>query len=124
MPIRPRKSSGHVTLVLLGAATLVACSQDDQTLRRDIYARKDDCVADWGNETKCEQTPVATHGSAGHGAYWYGPAYRSGQFGSNPANGAPGTVDSARPGSHAIGTSHVSHGGFGSTGAAHGSGGG
>jgi uncharacterized protein YgiB involved in biofilm formation len=115
MPISPRKSSRQVTLVLLGAATLVACSQDDRMLHRDVYANRDDCVADWGDEVKCEQSPVTSQG-AFHGFYWYGPAYRSGQFGSNPSD------DGARPGSRAIFTSHVSRGGFGSTGAAHASG--
>lgn len=123
MPIRPRKSSRQVTLVLLGAATLVACGEDDRMLRRDVYASKADCVADWGDEVKCEpsQSPVTSPGF--HGLYWYGPAYRSGQFGSNPGNAPPGTVDAARPGSHAVFTSHVSRGGFGATGAAHGFGG-
>lgn len=119
MPIRPRKSSRHVALVLLGAATLVACSEDDATLRRDVYANKEDCVADWGDEVRCEQPPVSPRG---RGGYWYGPAYHFGQFGSgrDPA----GTTTGARPGSHAVATSHVSRGGFGGSGAAHGSGGG
>jgi uncharacterized protein YgiB involved in biofilm formation len=120
MPIPPRKSSRQVTLVLLGAAALVACSQDDPMLRRDVYTSKDDCVADWGDEVKCEASTVTPHGGV-HGLYWYGPAYRSGQFGS--ANVPPGAVDAARPGSHAVFTSHVSRGGFGATGAAHGFGG-
>ena len=34
-------------------------------------------------------------------------------------NAAHGTVDSARPGSHAVGTSHTSRGGFGASGSAH-----
>jgi uncharacterized protein YgiB involved in biofilm formation len=118
MSIPPRKSSRQVTLVLLGAAALVACSQDDP-MQRDVYASKDDCVADWGDEVKCEPSTVTPH-SGFHGLYWYGPAYRSGQFGS--ANAPPGAVDAARPGSHAIFSSHVSRGGFGATGAAHGSG--
>ena len=117
MPISSRKSSRQVTLVLLGAATLVACSQDDPTLRRDVYASKDDCVADWGDEVKCEPSPVTSHGGF-HGFYWYGPAYRSGL-----ANVPAGTVEGARPGSHAVFTSQVSRGGFGATGAAHGFGG-
>lgn len=120
MPIRPRKSSGQVALVLLGAATLVACSQDDDTLRRDVYASRDDCVADWGDQVKCEQAPARSYG---HGVYWFGPMYRSGQFGSSPDDPAA-TVAGARPGSHAVATSHVARGGFGATGAAHGSGGG
>jgi uncharacterized protein YgiB involved in biofilm formation len=124
MPIPPRKSSRQVTLVLLGAATLVACSQDDRILRRDVYASKDACVADWGDAVKCEpsQSPVTSPGGF-HGFYWYGPAYRSGQFGSSPTEAQPGTVEGPRPGSHAAFTSHVSRGGFGASGAAHGFGG-
>lgn len=121
MPTRPRKSSRHVALVLLGAAAVVACGQDEETLRRDIYASKDDCVADWGDELKCEQ-PSAVPRSGMHGGYWYGPAYRSGQFGKSP-NADPLST-AARPGSHAIGTGHISRGGFGATGVAHGFGGG
>jgi uncharacterized protein YgiB involved in biofilm formation len=123
MPISPRKSSRQVTLVLLGAATLVACSQDDRVLRRDVYASKENCVADWGDEVKCESSPATSQGGF-HGFYWYGPAYRSGQFGSSRTDAPAGTVDGARPGSHAVFTSHVSRGGFGATGAAHGFGGG
>ena len=123
MPIRRRNSSHHVTLVLLGAATLVACSQDERTLRRDAYATRDDCVADWGDEVKCEQSPAPATSPSGFHGYWFGPAYHSGQFGSSPTNAPPGSADGARPGSHAVFTSHVSRGGFGATGAAHGFGG-
>ena len=120
LSIRPRKSSGQVVLVLLGAATLVACGQDDETMRRDVYANRDDCVADWGDEVKCEQSLAAPQG---HAVFWYGPVYRSGRFGSSRNSDPPGTIGGARPGSHAIATSHVSRGGFGATGAAHGFGG-
>ena len=124
MPNHPRKSSQQVTLVLLGAAALVACSQDDQTLRRDVYATRDDCVKDWGDEVKCEQTPATAHGGSHGGLFWFGPAYRSGQYGSSRIAAPAASVDSARPGSRALFTSHVSRGGFGATGAAHGFGGG
>lgn len=110
MANRARKSSHRVVLVLMGAATLVACSQDDETLQRDVYTNREDCVADWGDEVKCEPTPRAA--SFGHGL-WYGPAYRLGQYGSS-RDGA-----GARPGSHAVASSHLSRGGFGATGAAH-----
>ena len=35
-----RKSSGTVTLVLIGVAALAGCSDDEQ--RRDVYASKED----------------------------------------------------------------------------------
>jgi len=110
-------------LVLLGAAALTACGQEDETLRRDLYSSKEDCVQDWGDELKCENRPATGYAPGFHSGYWYGPSYRSGQFGSSPQNEAPGSVSQARPGSHAVGTGHVSHGGFGASGAAHGSGG-
>jgi hypothetical protein len=123
MPVRRRKSSTRVTLVLLGAAALAACGQEDDTLRRDVYTSKEDCVHDWGDELKCENQPAADPTFGHSSGYWYGPSYRSGQFGSNPRSEPSGTVSQARPGSRSVGTSHVSHGGFGASGAAHGSGG-
>jgi len=121
MPPRQRRSSARVTLVLLGAAALAACGQEEDTLRRDLYSSKEDCVQDWGDQLKCEERP-ATGYTSGY-RQWYGPAYRYGQYGSFSRNATPGTVTEARPGSHSIGTSHVSHGGFGASGAAHSSGG-
>jgi uncharacterized protein YgiB involved in biofilm formation len=125
MSTRPRKSSARVTLVLLGAAALASCGQQESTLRRDLYASKEDCLKDWGDELKCAEQPgPARSGSSGyHGSYWYGPSYRSGDYGSSPVGRPHGTVDSARPGSHAVGTSHISRGGFGASGSAHASGG-
>ena len=122
MRSRQRRSSARVTLVLLGAAALAACGQEEDTLRRDLYSSKEDCVRDWGDELKCEKQPATGYASGFHSGYWYGPSYRSGQYGSSPQHEAPGTVSQARPGSHSVGTSHVSHGGFGASGAAHGSG--
>jgi len=108
---------------MVGTAALASCGHDDETLRRDLYASKADCVQDWGDEQKCEAKPAESSGgtSASHGGgfYWFGPSYRPGQFGSSSINRPPGTLDAARPGSHAVGTSHVSRGGFGSSGAAH-----
>jgi uncharacterized protein YgiB involved in biofilm formation len=123
MPTRRRRSSARVTLVLLGAAALAACGQEDDTLRRDVYANKEDCVQDWGDELKCEKPPATGYTPGLRSGYWYGPSYRSGQYGSAPRNEPSGTVSQARPGSHSVGTSHVSHGGFGASGVAHGSGG-
>jgi hypothetical protein len=110
-------------LVLLGAAALTACGQEDDTLRRDLYSSKEDCVRDWGDELKCEKPPATGYVSGSHFGYWYGPSYRSGQYGSSREDQPSGTVSQARPGSHSIGTGHVSRGGFGASGSAHGSGG-
>ena len=118
MATRPRKSSSRVTLVLLGAAALASCGQQESALRRDLYANKEDCLKDWGDELKCAEQPAPAH-SGYHGGYWYGPFYRSGDYGSSSIGRPHGTVDSARPGSHALGTSHISRGGFGGSASAH-----
>jgi hypothetical protein len=123
MPVRQRRSSARVTLVLLGAAALAACGQEDATLRRDIYSSKEDCIQDWNDELKCEQQPASGSASRFHSGYWYGPYYRSGQYGSSSRSEQAGAVSPARPGSHSVGTGHVSHGGFGGSGAAYHSGG-
>ena len=39
-----RKSSGRVTLVLIGLTTLAGCAEDDA--RRDVYKTREDCLAD------------------------------------------------------------------------------
>jgi uncharacterized protein YgiB involved in biofilm formation len=117
---RPRKSSSRITLVFLGAAALAACGQEGDGMRRDVYASKDDCLKDWGDELKCEEQSAPTRNTGGHGGgFWYGPFYRSGQFGSSASSRPGGSIDSARPGSRAVATSHVSRGGFGGSGAAH-----
>jgi uncharacterized protein YgiB involved in biofilm formation len=106
-----RKSSSRVTLVLIGVAALAGCSEE----RRDVYASREKCLADWGNKPEdCKPATEPRHASSG---FWYGPIYPI-PFGLSSGNawrsGAPG-------GSHAIGTSGVTRGGFGST--AHSSGG-
>ena len=83
---RVRRSSGRVTLVLIGAATVAAtlsgCQKDD--IRRDVYASKADCLADWGNKpTDCEP---AYDRPTGNGAvtHYYGRPYSY-----NGANSSP-----------------------------------
>ena len=99
-----RKSSGRVTLVLIGVAALSGCGEQ----RRDMYASREDCLADWG------KTPEdCAPGSGGHGGVYYGPSYRIPWWGSSGVS---------RSASHSVGSVHagsVSRGGFGST--AHGS---
>ena len=105
---RLRKSSSRVTLVLIGAAALTAgltgCSQDE--VRRDVYASKEDCLADWGNTPKdCEP---AYDLPTGHGAttHYYGRPYSyRGSSSASPSRS-----------SKAIGSSTTSRGGFGSSG--------
>jgi uncharacterized protein YgiB involved in biofilm formation len=104
---RVRRSSGHVTLVLIGAATVAAtlsgCQKED--IRRDVYASKADCLADWGNKpTDCEP---AYDRPTGNGAttHYYGRPYTY-----NGANSSPSRTGKT------IGSSTTSRGGFGSSG--------
>jgi uncharacterized protein YgiB involved in biofilm formation len=104
---RTRKSSGHVTLVLIGAAALTAglagCSKED--IRRDVYASKADCLADWGHTPKdCEP---AYDRPTGNGAitHYYGRPYAYSGGSSSPSHSG-----------RTIGSATVSRGGFGSSG--------
>jgi uncharacterized protein YgiB involved in biofilm formation len=109
-----RRSSAHVKLVLIGmaaaatAATLSGCSKEE--VRRDVYASKEDCLADWGNTPQdCEPAYDRRTGSATTTHYYGRPySYRGG--GSGNYSGSP-----SRSGK-TIGSSSVSRGGFGSSG--------
>ena len=103
---RMRKSSNHMTLVLIGAAALTTglsgCSKAE--VRRDVYANKADCLADWGN-TAADCTPAYDR-PTGNGAttHYYGRPYSY-----------DGSSSGLRSGK-AIGSSTVSRGGFGFSG--------
>jgi uncharacterized protein YgiB involved in biofilm formation len=105
-----RKSSSRITLVLIGAAalgaTLGGCGRSEET-RRDVYASKEDCLADWGNTPQdCEPAYDRRTGNAATTHYYGRPyTYRS------------GSSTSSRSGK-SIGSSTVSRGGFGSSGRA------
>jgi len=118
MFVRPRKSSTQVTLVLLGAAALAGCGDagQDVATRRDVYASKEDCLADWRDPKECEAGPTQNSGGAPR-MYWYGPSYGIGSStsGTGYHAGAP------RPGSKALGSHGTTRGGFGASGHAHGS---
>jgi len=103
-----RKSSGRVTLVLIGLASLTGCGDDDQ--RRDVYASQKDCLADWNNKAE-DCTPATDSRHAGRG-YFYGPSYGYRSSGS----GSTWTNRSSSSGSRSIGSSSsTSRGGFGSS---------
>ena len=104
---RIRKSSTRVTLVLIGLAGLAGCGDDDA--RRDIYASREDCLADWGNKPEdCTPATEQRHASRG---FYYGPSYthRSSSGGSYSR--------SSGSSSRSIGSSSSSssRGGFGSS---------
>lgn len=113
-----RKSSHRVTLVLIGLGTLAGCG-DERDSRRDVYASREDCLADWGNKPE-DCTPATDRRHAGSG-FFYGPLYTGRSGFSGPSWGASGS----RPGSRSIGStgggsrsggSSISRGGFGSSG--------
>lgn len=102
--MKKHRRSTAVSLVLIGAAALAGCGQDD--VRRDVYASKADCLADWGNTPQdCE--PAYDHpASRGAGTAYYGRPYTYREGGVSPA----------RSGKVIGTTSSISRGGFGSSG--------
>ncbi len=117
------RRSSKVTLVLLGVTALAGCSRSDEQ-RQDVYASREDCLADWGNKPEdCKPSTDPAHVARG---LWLGPMY---PMGTGFWGGGWGS--SVHSGSHSIGSSSsgssssgsVSRGGFGSTGSAHASGG-
>lgn len=100
-----RKSSSHITLVFIGAATVAAtlngCSKEE--IRRDVYASKQDCLADWGHTpADCEPAYDRRTGNAAV-THYYGRPY------SFTGSGSPSHSGKT------IGSSTVSRGGFGSS---------
>lgn len=108
-----RKSSGHVSLVLIGLTTLAGCGEDDA--RRDVYKTREDCLADWANKP-ADCTPATEQRHAGTG-FWYGPAYgyRSGGSGSAWTSRASSGRSIGSSSVSGGGSSSVSRGGFGSS---------
>ena len=103
-----RKSSSHISLILIGAAamsaTLAGCNNEE--IRRDVYASKQDCLADWGHTPADCEPAYERHTGNAMTTHYYGRPYS--YFG-----------DSTSSPSHSgktIGTSTVSRGGFGASG--------
>jgi uncharacterized protein YgiB involved in biofilm formation len=95
-----RKSSAKVTLVLIGVAALAGCGRTEEQ-RRDVYATREDCLADWGNKPEdCKPATEPRHASFGY----------STSSGWTPRSGAR-SIGSSTAGS----SSSVSRGGFGSS---------
>lgn len=106
-----RRSSLHITLVLIGTAAVGGCDDaPSPAMRRDVYANLADCQAEWGRPEACEAESGTQSGSSSSTRY-YGPYYSYG--------GSSGV----RPGSRAIGSTQISRGGFGASSSAHSSGG-
>jgi uncharacterized protein YgiB involved in biofilm formation len=99
-----RKSSSQVTLVLIGVAALSGCGQD----KRDMYATREDCLADWGKKPEdCE--PAS--GSYGRGAY-YGPSYYVPWWRASGGHAFGSTAHAVS----SVPSGSVTRGGFGSSG--------
>jgi len=115
--LRKLRKSSRVTLVLIGvAAAATGCSSDDDT-RRDVYASREDCLADWNNKPEdCTPATQAAHATRG---YWYGPSYyhSSGGWvgGSHFYSGGSSSRALGSTGSSGH-SSHIARGGFGSSG--------
>jgi len=107
------KKSARVTLVLIGLTALAGCGEDDR--RRDVYASREDCLADWGNKPE-DCTPATDQRHASRG-YYYGPYYGYHSSGSGStwtrSSSSRSIGHSYSGGSHSSGTSR---GGFGSSG--------
>lgn len=77
----PRRASKHISLVLIGSASLLAgCSPaPEDRLLRDHYGSVEDCAADWGRPENCEPAYASNSGSStggGYGGYIFrGPPY-------------------------------------------------
>ena len=105
-----RRSTLHITLVLIGTLAVAGCGKKEQ---RHLYTSKQDCLDDWNSDPKnCEEVSKNSSDYRSNAHYYYGPWFRS------------GTVLSSGQGSRAIRTMSVSRGGFGSLSHSHGSGGG
>lgn len=110
-----RKSSSRVTLVLIGVTAIAGCGKDDQ--RRDVYASKEDCLADWGNKPD-DCTPATEQRHRG-GGFFYGPLYAASMM-----RGGSGSAWNSGRGGRAVGSTSSSpsrsgsssRGGFGSSG--------
>jgi uncharacterized protein YgiB involved in biofilm formation len=80
-----RKASLQITLVLIGAVSLVSCSKPPADVRRDEYASLENCLADWDNNPdrcRAEITPntaattnTTRSSSSGYMTRYYGPSY-------------------------------------------------
>jgi uncharacterized protein YgiB involved in biofilm formation len=109
-----RKSSGRVTLVLIGLSSAAGCGDGADDVRKDVYKTREDCLADWGNKPEdCKRATEPRHASSG---YWYGPSY------GYHSGGSGSSWSSASRSGRSIGSSSsgVSRGGFGSSGHASG----
>ncbi|MEW6665180.1 MAG: hypothetical protein AB1512_08170 [Thermodesulfobacteriota bacterium] len=125
------KRSKKITLTLIASISLAACGGESQPTKREVYANKQDCIDDWGNEKDCEE--VVRQGTS----YYHGPHYfysggrpyyiPSGSQDPKPVSAAAAfsKVPEGRLSSTAtrsVHTASVVRGGFGASASFHGSG--
>jgi len=107
-----RKSS-RVTLVLIGLGALAGCGEEK---RQDVYASREDCLADWGKKPEdCKPSTDPRHSGRG---YYMGPLIAvPGMFGRGFSNwsGPSGSSSRAIGSSTSSGSRSASRGGFGSS---------
>ncbi len=104
-----RKSSSRVTLVLIGLAGLTGCGGDP----RDVYASREDCLADWGNKPEdCTPATDPKHASRG---FFYGPMVTHRSWGSGSGAGRSWSSSSSRSSSSGSSRSSTSWGSSGSS---------
>jgi uncharacterized protein YgiB involved in biofilm formation len=70
--MRRRRSSVHISLVLIGGA-LAGCGPEAPRFARDHYATLEDCAADWGRPDQCDR--VQSSGYPGGAFVFRGPPY-------------------------------------------------
>ena len=106
------RRSSKVTLVLIGLGVLAGCGEDK---RQDVYASREDCLADWGKKPEdCKPSTDPRHSGRG---YYMGPLIAvPGMFGRGFSNWGDSSGSSSRSiGSSSSGSRSVSRGGFGSS---------
>ncbi len=122
------KGSSYVPLLILG--TVVAVNsfghRDDQDVRQQQYASREDCEKDWGDPDKCSPNYGSSGGGYGGSGRYLGPRYYWDRDLGKPVevlgDGNTRVLNNSRitgPGSAFGETTHVgsySRGGFGSFG--------
>lgn len=115
----PRRASKHISLVLIGSASLLGgCGPAPQERAlRDHYGSVEDCAADWGRPENCEP---AYAGSSGGGYIFRGPAYHGAyrndaQDEARRQAGKAGLAPSDRSISRVAAPAGTARGGFGSS---------
>jgi hypothetical protein len=106
------RRSSKVTLVLIGLGALAGCGEEK---RQDVYASREDCLADWGKKPEdCKPSTDPRHSGRG---YYMGPLVAvPGLLGRGFSSWSGSSATSSRSiGSSSSGSRSVSRGGFGSS---------